>query len=295
MPRTGPMTRSASAPRWRRRQPRPAFGTISDGIQAKPRTRRCGDRRGRDGDQPKPRGDRRAQRAHPRHPRPVGRSVITPRRADPARGPTGRHIPVQTRRDAAGALQVFSTGGEILVDRKAAVLEFRTTPAIDTTMLFGNSILSGIRIDGREIAFGTPPHLSAAGVSRRCSRSATHGPRRRRRGSTAWRAILSNGSRRRASIRRFCQRCGVVHRWGHAATRLWNRGFPPASPSTPPCARRMAAPCGACATASAPQPRARPESHAACGAGRRLSQTRVTASGSVHGHARKHGRPGVRS
>jgi flagellar hook-associated protein 1 FlgK len=46
-------------------------------------------------------------------------------------------IPVETRRDAAGALQVFSKGGEILVDRKAAVLEFQTTPAIDATMLFG--------------------------------------------------------------------------------------------------------------------------------------------------------------
>jgi flagellar hook-associated protein 1 FlgK len=77
-----------------------------------------------------------------------------------------RHIPLQTRRDAAGALQVFSTGGEILVDRKAVVLEFRTTPAIDTTMVFGNSILSGIRIDGREIAFGTSTApLGGAGLA----------------------------------------------------------------------------------------------------------------------------------
>jgi flagellar hook-associated protein 1 FlgK len=65
-------------------------------------------------------------------------------------------IPVETRRDAAGALQVFSSGGEILVDRKAAVLEFQTTPAIDATMLFGASMLSGIRIDGRDVPFGMP-------------------------------------------------------------------------------------------------------------------------------------------
>lgn len=65
-------------------------------------------------------------------------------------------IPVETRRDAAGALQVFSKGGEILVARDAAVLEFRTTPAIDATMLYGASILSGIRIDGRDMPFGTP-------------------------------------------------------------------------------------------------------------------------------------------
>ena len=64
-------------------------------------------------------------------------------------------IPVETRRDAAGTLQVFSKGGEILVDRDAAVLEFSTTPAIDATMLFGASILSGIRIDGRDMAFNT--------------------------------------------------------------------------------------------------------------------------------------------
>jgi flagellar hook-associated protein 1 FlgK len=64
-------------------------------------------------------------------------------------------IPVETRRDATGSLQVFSKGGEILLDRDAAVLEFRPTPAIDATMLFGNSILSGIQIEGRDIAFGT--------------------------------------------------------------------------------------------------------------------------------------------
>lgn len=60
-------------------------------------------------------------------------------------------IPVQTRRDSAGALQVYSNGGEMLVGRTAAVLEFQPVPAIEATMLRGASILSGLRIDGRDV------------------------------------------------------------------------------------------------------------------------------------------------
>jgi flagellar hook-associated protein 1 FlgK len=64
-------------------------------------------------------------------------------------------IAVETRRDANGALQVFSSGGEILLDRRAAVLEFETAPAIEPTMIYGESILlSGITIRGRDIPFG---------------------------------------------------------------------------------------------------------------------------------------------
>lgn len=63
-------------------------------------------------------------------------------------------ISVETRRDSNGALQVFSTGGEILVDRRAAVLEFQSTPIIEPTMIYGTSAhLSGISIRGREIPF----------------------------------------------------------------------------------------------------------------------------------------------
>ncbi len=65
-------------------------------------------------------------------------------------------VPIETRRDAQGALQVFSKGGEILLDRRAASLEFTPTPAIDATMEFGASILSGLGIDGRDLRFDTP-------------------------------------------------------------------------------------------------------------------------------------------
>jgi flagellar hook-associated protein 1 FlgK len=63
-------------------------------------------------------------------------------------------ISIETRRDSNGALQVFSTGGEILLDRRAAVLEFQSTPVIEPTMIYGESVLlSGISIRGREIRF----------------------------------------------------------------------------------------------------------------------------------------------
>lgn len=62
-------------------------------------------------------------------------------------------VSVETRRDANGALQVFSSGGEVLVDRRAAVLEFQSTPVIEPTMIHGDSILSGITIKGRDIPF----------------------------------------------------------------------------------------------------------------------------------------------
>ncbi len=69
-------------------------------------------------------------------------------------------ISVETRRDANGALQVFSTGGAILVDRRAAILDFQTTPAIEPTMTYGASILSGVTINGRDMPFdATRPQL----------------------------------------------------------------------------------------------------------------------------------------
>lgn len=60
-------------------------------------------------------------------------------------------VPLQTRRDAAGALQIWSDGGEMLLGRTAVTLEFRPTPAIEPAMIYGDSILSGIRIDGRDV------------------------------------------------------------------------------------------------------------------------------------------------
>lgn len=61
-------------------------------------------------------------------------------------------VPLQTRRDASGALQIWSEGGEMLLGRTAAELEFSATPAIEPSMIFGNSILSGIRADGRDLS-----------------------------------------------------------------------------------------------------------------------------------------------
>jgi flagellar hook-associated protein 1 FlgK len=170
----------------------------------------------------------------------------------------------------------------------AAVLEFRTTPAIDATMLFGNSILSGIRIDGREIAFGTSVRTSRRrGLAALFAQRDTWAPEAQARLDGVARD-LSNGSRRRASIRRFLPTMrGLFTDGGTQRPGSWNRGFPPASWSTPPCVRRMAAPCGACATASAPHRGRDRERHAACGAGRRLSQTRVTAPGRFTATARR--------
>jgi flagellar hook-associated protein 1 FlgK len=70
-------------------------------------------------------------------------------------------IEIETRRQSNGALQVFSTGGEFLVDRGAAVLEFETTPIITPQMRYPETNhLSGITIHGREMSFeGTFPKL----------------------------------------------------------------------------------------------------------------------------------------
>jgi flagellar hook-associated protein 1 FlgK len=86
-------------------------------------------------------------------------------------------ISIETRRDANGALQVFSTGGEILVDRRAAVLEFQTTPAIEPTMIYGASILSGVTINGRDVPFDvTRPQLGGGELEALFSVRDTWGP-----------------------------------------------------------------------------------------------------------------------
>jgi flagellar hook-associated protein 1 len=75
-------------------------------------------------------------------------------------------VALQTRRDASGALQVFSEGGAMLVDRRAATLGFQATPAIEPGMLFGASILSAVSIDGRPVGFGgSAPALGGGGLA----------------------------------------------------------------------------------------------------------------------------------
>jgi flagellar hook-associated protein 1 FlgK len=65
-------------------------------------------------------------------------------------------VPVESRRDSAGALQLYSSGGAMLVDRTAAVLEFQPVAAMEPEMLHGASILSGLRIDGRDVPIDGP-------------------------------------------------------------------------------------------------------------------------------------------
>jgi flagellar hook-associated protein 1 FlgK len=139
-----------------------------------------------------------------------------------------RHIPLQTRRDAAGALQVFSTGGEILrrpEGRRAGVPDHachRHYNGFRQLDPFGNP-------DRRpRDRFRDVHRTSRRRRSRGVVRAARHmGPggagASRRRGARSCRTVRDTGPRSDAPA----NRCGVVHRWGHAATRDGTGAFRP--------------------------------------------------------------------
>lgn len=60
-------------------------------------------------------------------------------------------IPVQTRRDNSGKLNIYSDDGHVLLSHRAATLGFDATPAMDPYLSIDNATLSGLTIDGREM------------------------------------------------------------------------------------------------------------------------------------------------
>lgn len=60
-------------------------------------------------------------------------------------------IPLQTRRDNNGLLNVYSDDGQVLVNYRAAQLGFTPKPTMDPYQSIDNGTLSGLSIDGRNL------------------------------------------------------------------------------------------------------------------------------------------------
>jgi flagellar hook-associated protein 1 FlgK len=70
-------------------------------------------------------------------------------------------IPVQTRRDATGALQVYSSDGQALLDGRPAVLGFEPVSVMAPDMTREAGALSGLTLNGRDLPLGgTTPALA---------------------------------------------------------------------------------------------------------------------------------------
>lgn len=67
-------------------------------------------------------------------------------------------IPIQTRRDNNGILNIYSDDGHVLLSHRAATLGFDATPAMDPYLSIDTGTLSGLTIDGRDMRMdGTYP------------------------------------------------------------------------------------------------------------------------------------------
>jgi flagellar hook-associated protein 1 FlgK len=60
-------------------------------------------------------------------------------------------IPLQSRRDTNGTLQIFSSDGNALLGYRAAELEFSTSPGMDPYLSLEDGTLSGLTLDGRPL------------------------------------------------------------------------------------------------------------------------------------------------
>lgn len=58
-------------------------------------------------------------------------------------------IPIQSRRDINGTLNIYSDDGHVLLSHRAATLEFNPAPGMDPYMALADGNLSGLSIDGR--------------------------------------------------------------------------------------------------------------------------------------------------
>lgn len=60
-------------------------------------------------------------------------------------------IPLQTRRETNGTLQIYSTDGQVLLNHRAATLEFDPAPGMDPNLTLADGDLSGLSLDGRPL------------------------------------------------------------------------------------------------------------------------------------------------
>jgi flagellar hook-associated protein 1 FlgK len=63
-----------------------------------------------------------------------------------------RYVPLRQLDRANGAVALVTTGGALLIDRRPALLEFDTTRIVTSAQSLAGGQLSGLRLDGREIA-----------------------------------------------------------------------------------------------------------------------------------------------
>lgn len=71
-------------------------------------------------------------------------------------------IPLQSRRDGTGALQLYSADGQALLDGRAAVLAFSPVTIITPEMSQADGTLSGLTLNGRALTLGGA-HAALAG------------------------------------------------------------------------------------------------------------------------------------
>jgi flagellar hook-associated protein 1 len=86
-------------------------------------------------------------------------------------------VPLHARRDALGALQLYSADGVALLDGRAATLSFEPAPVMTPGMSLSDGSLSGLVIDGRAAGLsGNVPALSGGGLAALFARRDTWGP-----------------------------------------------------------------------------------------------------------------------
>lgn len=75
-------------------------------------------------------------------------------------------IPLQSRRDNNGTLNIYSDDGHVLLSHRAAELGFSTAPGMDPDISLANNNISGLTIDGRELRLdGSYPAFSGGQLS----------------------------------------------------------------------------------------------------------------------------------
>ena len=75
-------------------------------------------------------------------------------------------IPLQSRRETNGTLNIYSDDGHVLLSHRAAELDFNPAPGMDPDLSLTNSNISGLTIDGRTLRLeGTYPAFEGGQLS----------------------------------------------------------------------------------------------------------------------------------
>jgi len=72
-------------------------------------------------------------------------------------------IPLESRRDASGGLQLYSADGQALLDGRPAVLGFSPVAVMAADLTLADGTLSGLSLNGRALSFSGPTPALAGG------------------------------------------------------------------------------------------------------------------------------------